>query len=365
MSSTGRIASGLPALSCPSCGGRTAPGPAGRYDCTYCGGHFLNAGGAGVPTLAPHQQLGASTALHRARRWLDEQALAADPPVRPADICQLYVPYWRWEAMLAGWILGLPQRPAAPPASTPRRRAGAARQDLGSWLGAAGRAGEGERLAAFLAARGSSDGARPAGDEVDVGPQSSAILRKVSWSGPGCDVREFGLVGIHQLVADETLVPFDFQAAERSGAICQVAGSVATARRQAARAVANQLGAGARVLKRRTAFIRERIELIYYPLFRVKYRSGGLRCRLVLDGLRGHVLAGTRPVAGQDRRLGMLGGIAAWGGLLAAHTWAGLASVPLLYLLDATRAGQARPPLALARGALEACAPRPPLVRPF
>lgn len=376
-----RIPSSLPVLACPGCGGRTTPGPAGRYDCAYCGGHFLAAAGHGVPTLAPARQLGAAAALHAARAWLREQEIATQGPLRPDAVSLLYVPYWRYQALAAGWLLLQRRRRAAAPSgdagllraltATPESGpAGAGPAALGllarrpdrreaprDLFRLASRDDEGQRLAAWLAQPAAPE-EEPAAEAGE--PFAGAVLRPVSWSGPGCDVRELGLVGLARPLPPEELVPFDFGAAERTGAICQVTGSVATVRRQAERAILNQLGAPARLLRRRTCFIRERLELVYYPLHVVKYRAAGLACRLTVDGLSGAVLSGSRPAPGRDGRGALAAGIYLWSCLWSASPAAGAGALPLLWLWELARgrATGARGLLRRAQAALRPLGPR-------
>ncbi len=370
MTAAGESASGLPALGCPSCGGRTRPGPGGRYDCTYCGGRFLDADGGGVPTLTPARHLGVATLYHAGLDWLRREDIAPRPAPTVDALALLFVPFWRYEATLSGWLLTRPQgrppsRPAPAAADAARGRDDGAR--LAARLAACARGGEEERLAAFLAAR-PPDGEPPAGPAAEAAaraPRTSAVLRPVAWSGPGCDVRDFGLVGIHQLVSDDRLVPFDFAAAERCGAVCQVAGSVATVRRQAERAVLNQLAASQQILRRRVSFVRERVELVYYPVAILKYRVAELACRLVLDGVRGTALAGSRPFASPDGLPRLLGGIALWSCLWSASAAAGAGCVPLLWLGDAWARGGLASPAELASRAADALAPPRRGVEPF
>lgn len=313
--------------------------------------------------MAPLRQLGVSTIVHQTRRWCEQEGLALDVPVHADDVSLLFVPYWRYEAMLAGWLLGTAQaRAATPPVARPAATAQHG-GDLAELLARARGRGEEARLAAYVSGAAARVAARQEADLTS--PRTSAVLRQVSWSGPACDVREFGLIGIHQLVADQTLVPFDFGAAERSGTICQVTSSVAAVRRQAERAIVNQLGGRQRLVRRRTVLIRERLALIYYPLYKVKYRVSDLRLRLVMDGLRGHILAGSRPSAAHDERLPLLGGITAWGTLLALHPAAGLGSVPAAYFLAAAHDGRLNSPAELARRAQSALTRRPPHAERF
>ncbi len=361
---------GLPTLGCPSCGGQTRPGPGGRFDCVYCGGRFLAAGDPGVPTLTPRRHLGAATAFHAARTWLREQEILADQPPRPGAINLLFVPYWRYAALLSGWALTRPAREKRVAAahdhvnSTSRGNGDAA--PLAALLGRAGRREEEARLAAFLATpRAIAAVAAETTAATHPEPYTSALLKPVAWSGPACDVREFGLVGVHQLVDEAQLVPFDFAAAERTGAVCQVHGNIAAVRRQAERAVLNQLVGSHRVLRRRASFVREQVALIYYPLHIFKYAAHGLRCRLVLDGVRGHVLAGTRPAATGDGAWRLLGGLSLWSCLWAASPTGGLGSLPLLWMLDARARATVASPRALALRAQETLAPPRRIVESF
>ncbi len=365
----------LPSLSCPDCGGRTQPGPAGRYDCLYCGGHFLAAAGEGVSTLAPQRLLGAAAALHRGRHWLEEQEIAPDVPPAGEDVSLLFVPYWRYEALVAGWVLARPETPRRAALAVTREAAAAHDAGLAANDPPARRprGGEQERLAAYLAAHPAPPDPVAAGataeaaatDAATLEPRSSAVLQPVAWSGPACDVRDFGLVGVRQLAPPEELAPFDFAAAERCGEICQVTGSAATVRRQAERAIVVRLGGEARLLRRRISFIKERIELVYYPLYRLKYRAQGLYCHLVLDGMRGTPLAGSRPAREESGRLGLLGAIWFWSCLWALHPGAGIGSAPLVWLIDGGRRGALLAPREIALAAQRALRPRPPTAEPF
>ena len=363
---------GLPTLGCPTCGGQTRSGPGGRFDCVYCGGHFLAAGDPGVPTLTPRHHLGAATAFHAAQAWLREQEITADPPPRPGAISLLFVPYWRYAALLSGWVLTRPAREKTVAAlhdnaglgGTARESGGAA--PLAALLAHTARRDEEARLAAFLATpRAGTAGAAEAAAATHPEPHTSALLKPVAWSGPACDVREFGLVGVHQLVDEAQLAPFDFAAAERTGAVCQVHGSLTAVRRQAERAVLNQLAGSQRVLRRRASFVREQVALIYYPLHIFKYAARGLRCRLVLDGVRGRVLAGTRPAATADGAWRLLGGLSLWSWVWAASPTGGLGSLPLLWLLDARARDAVASPRALALRAQETLAPPRRIVESF
>lgn len=363
---------GLPTLGCPDCGGQTRPGPGGRFDCVYCGGRFLAAGDPGVPTLTPRHHLGAATAFHAARTWLREQGITADPPPQPGAVGLLFVPYWRYAALLSGWVLTRPARERPVAAAPDHAGAGGPARDasgaapLAALLGRSARRDEEARLAAFLAApRVGATGAAETAAAPHPEPRTSALLKPVAWSGPACDVREFGLVGVHQLVDEAQLVPFDFAAAERIGAVCQVHGSIAAVRRQAERAVLNQLAGSQRVLRRRASFVREQVALIYYPLHIFKYAAHGLCCRLVLDGVRGHVLAGTRPAATEDGAWRLLGGLSLWSCVWAASPAGGLGSLPLLWLLDARAHDAVASPRGLALRAQETLAPPRRIVESF
>ncbi len=342
MNAPEQIASRLPALGCPACGGHTRPGPGGRHDCDFCGGHFLDAVGGGVPTVTPARHVGAATAYHTATGWLRAQAILARPAPRPGDISLLYVPYWRYEATLSGWLLTRPHRQARAPVPAASGRRGASAGDesqerLADLLRRASGPNEAQRLAEFLAARPPGERDAPAGggaDTPDRGLRTSALLRPVAWSGPGCDVRDFGLVGVHRLVSDDRLTPFDFAAAERTGTVCQVTGSVATVRRLAERAILNQLAGSQQLLRRRLSFVREKVELVYYPLYVFKYRARGLACRLVLDGARGELLAGSRPAAQPDGLWRLFCGTALWSCVWSASAQAGAGCLPALWLGD-------------------------------
>jgi len=159
-----------------------------------------------------------------------------------------------------------------------------------------------------------------------AGPDASALRyelreesfgRNVSFSTPACDLREFGLVGVAGRVGSMRLRPFQFDRVPVGEVICGVLKPASVALRQA------RLYYAARASCRnafrpvqRVLLVRPRVRLIYYPVWRVRYRSMGGSFEVVIDGLKPRILEGSYPTVEADHLPAWIAA-AATGGLVA------------------------------------------------
>jgi hypothetical protein len=216
----------------------------------------------------------------------------------------LYVPFWQLELKLVGWQRYRLRR--ADPRRHPHREESALPIEVSA--------------------------APAVADE----PVQELVARDVSHSAAACDARDLGLIGIADRLPTLKLRPFDPDRLRLDELACAVVHPLAVARRGARLYHGARLApAGAVELRQRLDILRAHAQLVYYPVYRVRYRSAGLTHWATVDGVRGRVLAGTRPLRLPDRTPAWLAAGAASGlcaglhpalGLLAlgAWTWARL-----------------------------------------
>ncbi len=169
------------------------------------------------------------------------------------------------------------------------------------------------------------------------------VSRDISLSLPACDIRGFGLVGVASQVETLPLKPLLVERLPDDQRVCLPVRTAEAAVRAA------RLSCSASMLPRRAARVRQRIQLIrtqlrliYYPVWRLTYSSGGAHFDVTIDGVRGKVLRGSYP---QRVRAGLGGWLAAAGlmGLLAPLDMAGGFAVWLVWAMARAR-GLGPPP---------------------
>jgi hypothetical protein len=238
--------------------------------CAYCGHRFLDSESRGVASFAPVGRLGRRRALRALRREL-RRAGVRGHVVESAQ--RIHLPFWYLEAKLVGW-----QR-------YHRRRATVARV--------------GEEL--VLEESGALE------------LEEECFGHNVVHSSPACELREYGILGVAGKVQQLRLRPFQVESTPPGEMVCAVLSSRATVLRRARLYhAARSLPQGARKASQRVLLVRPRLRIIYYPVWRVRYRTHGQSFEAVIDGLQPTVLRGSGPRPEDDRFLPWLaaGGVA-------------------------------------------------------
>ena len=159
-------------------------------------------------------------------------------------------------------------------------------------------------------------------------PREVRVLRAMSWNVPACDVQEFGVDGVP--LGSQSLLAFDAGALHIDGMVFEPVGSSSDAVAEAhhhfdeevrRQAHLDELGS----IKIR--HLRERMAVVYYPLWVARYRFRDRVYQVVIDGDAGRVLYGKAPGNIWFRAaalvVGMaLGALAAVDGTALALRWA-------------------------------------------
>lgn len=254
-------------LSCPRCAGalEMLDGDPETMRCGYCGHRFLDWDDRGIASFAPCGRLGRRRALRVLRDALDEVGVRGHAVEKAR---RFHLPFWFLEAKLVGW-----QRYR-------RRRT-----------------------------------AQPAGVYAPTGPleiepelEEENFGHNVVYSTPACDLREFGLLGVAGRAQRLSLRPFDMESVKADETVCAVLRSRSVILRRArlyhAARVTPKL---ARHCVQRILLVRPRMRLIYYPVWRLRYRANGHAVEAIVDGLRPELLRGTYPEKENDRLVQWIG----------------------------------------------------------
>jgi hypothetical protein len=241
-------------LSCPNCGGPLEVAPGLRVlVCGYCDTPLRVTGPPGVRRFSVAPEMGAEDARDRARKWLSsgwnkDRRLRREAEVGEAFLC--FLPFFRVQADAVGYALGTEEH-----------------------------------------SRGSGKNRRT--EEVDV---EKEVERSLDRTFPAVQVAEWGVQTVD--LKGDRLLPFDDGALEREGLVFPPTGSEAEIR-DAALAEFRERVDPRRGMKRVRFFwlrtLRERLTLIYYPLWVVRYRFENRAYQVLVDAQDGRVAYGKAP----------------------------------------------------------------------
>ncbi len=253
-----RLSDRVEGLTCPNCGGTLAVDSGLRVVfCEYCRTPLLVSSETGARRFAVEPQIGADRAKTVAREWLTK-GMRKDPKLRrearlgEAVLC--FLPFYRVRADCVGVALGTELR----------------QRTVGS--------GKNRRVETY---------------EVDV-------ERKVGQSHdrtyPAVDVSEWGLQRVN-LVGDP-LVPFEASSLRRRGMVFEPTGSEQRVFNAAIERFRTATNPAAGLKKVRFEFletVRERLSVIYYPLWVVRYHYRDRAYQILVDAEDGSLAYGKAP----------------------------------------------------------------------
>ena len=245
-------------LSCPSCGGALEVVTGLRVlTCPYCEKSLLATPEVGVRRWVVKPRLDLDKARELGTRWLSkgwskDSRLRREAEMGEAILC--FLPFYRVEADCIGFALGTEER----------RRS-----------------------------RGSGSHRRVVVEEVDV---ERSVARSYDATFPALNVAEWGIQRID--LRGDQLVPYDRFALERHGMVFPPTGSE-TAVQQAAieqfRLRSDPSGGLKKVRFRFLETLRERLSVIYYPLWVVRYRFRNRSYQILVDAEDGALAYGKSP----------------------------------------------------------------------
>lgn len=269
-------------LSCPNCAGVLDVDSGLRVViCPYCETHLLSVGELGTRRFAVEPAIDSERARQIASQWLStgiqkDRALRRQAEVREAFLS--FLPFYRVEADCIGFALG-----------TEKRR----------------------RL-------GGSKGRRVRTYEVNV---ERSAARSFDQTYPAVNVAEWGIRRVD--LRGDPIVAYDAGALDKKGMVFPPTGSE-RAIRDAALEQFKQATDPSRGLHRvRFRFLqslRERLSVVYYPLWVVRYRFKERSYQVLVDGESGELAYGK--AAGNDLyRAGMLIATEAAAAFIATTAW--------------------------------------------
>ncbi len=251
-------------LSCPNCAGTLSVREGQRIvKCPYCEARSFVRGERGAARYQVARRVEREAAAQAVRGFWSGLNRAIDLKSR-AQITELflvYLPYWRAQSQVAGWLFG-------------QKRVGS-------------------------------------GKNQHYEPREVRIMENMEWTGAAGDVAEFGVDSINMMGAQ--LAAYDSGGLHAEGMVFEPTGSETDAH-DAARS-----GWGGRAQKRagldRLAqtflrFLRESLTIVYYPLWVARYTYRQRAYQVVVDGQGGKVLYGKAPGNIYYRALMLLGGTA-------------------------------------------------------
>lgn len=233
-------------LTCPECSGVVPIKEGDRLvACPYCGLHSLIQGEQGVRYWQVARRVERDAARSSAKAFFSGIKKASDlrKEAEITDTFLAYLPYWRVHADVAGWRFG-------------RERRG----------------------------------------EDDTRPVEVQIAEEMHWNDAALDVSEYG---VHQIVlSKEQILPYDKAALHAEAIVFEPTESHTDALKEAR----DYFMYRARAKKsldstffEKFHFLHERLSIVYYPLWIVRYSYRQRHYQIVVDGVTKEILYGKAP----------------------------------------------------------------------
>ena len=269
-------------LVCPNCAG-VVPVPEGVriVTCPYCDWRSLVQGDRGVRRWQVSSSLDRPQALAVVKTFFSGLSKARDlkRQAQVSDLFLVYLPYWRVTAFVAGWLFG-----------------------------------------------------RVKSGDKNTKPVEVEVLEEMAWNDAAVDVSEFGVHRVTVRVSD--LEPFDSEQLHAQAMVFEPVESPSEALDESEQHFTHR-GQSKRDLKQKYFekfhMLRQRLSLVYYPLWVARYQYRGRSYQVVVDGVSGEILYGKAPGNIFYRAAMLVGGMATGtfllvngtilaGGLLAEST---------------------------------------------
>lgn len=281
-------------LSCPSCGGTLEVAPGLRVvTCPFCDTPLLAVGEVGIRRFAVAAEVDAERAREVTRGWWrrgwnKDPRLAREAETAEAFLC--FLPFFRVEADAIGYAFGTEQR----------------RRTVGS--------GNNRRTETY---------------EVDVERRAEKHLDETF---PAVNVAEWGVQRVD--LGGDRLLPYDGEALGRQGMVFPPTASESAILSAALAAFAEQADPARGLHRVRFRFLetlRERLTVVHYPLWVVRYRFRDRSYQTLIDAQDGELAYGKAPGNDLYRALMLVGTQAAtcfvattalqWGDTSHDHGW--------------------------------------------
>ena len=241
-------------ITCPSCNGELdIKEGIHSFNCKYCGTLLVIKGETGTLKYYVPRKLKREDAIAKAYNWLGtgmSKAKGLRALAKVEDAFLVFIPYWRVKADVVGWVFGQEKRT-------------------------------------------STSNGRTTTYYVDV---EKKIQNTFDRTYSACDVAELGVKKIN--LAGDTILPVDFESLQNEGMMFNIIAS----EKEAFDYAKNSFSTEARnsvslynVTFEHLDLIREAIDIIYYPLWVVRYTFENRTYQVVIDGEDGSVCYGKAP----------------------------------------------------------------------
>jgi DNA-directed RNA polymerase subunit RPC12/RpoP len=251
-------------LSCPNCAGTLSVREGQRIvKCPYCEARSFVRGERGTARYQVARRVEREAAAQAVRGFWSgyNRAMDLQSRARITELFLVYLPYWRAQSQVAGWVFG--------------------QKKVGS------------------------------GKNSRYEPREAQIMENMEWTGAAGDVAEFGVESVG--LAGTQLAAYDSESLHAEGMVFEPTGSLTDAMDGArggwVKRAQKKSGLD-RLAQTFLRFLRESLAMVYYPLWVARYTYRQRAYQVVVDGHGGKVLYGKAPGNIWFRALMLLGGTA-------------------------------------------------------
>lgn len=248
-------------LICPNCAGVVPVAEGVRIvQCPYCSLYSLVQGERGIRRWQVARRIDRAAAEKSMRGFLSGMRKARDlsRAAKVEEIILVYLPFWRVEATVAGWLFGRVRK-----------------------------------------------------DKDETRPDEHYVFESMNWNDAAVDVTEFG---VHRIVVSrDDLLPFDSQALHAEAMVFEPSESRTDALEEArghflyrSRAQANQT----KTHYENIQLLRPEFSLVYFPVWLIRYSYRNRVYQVVVDAIHGKVMYGKAPGSVLFRAAALVAGLA-------------------------------------------------------
>lgn len=255
----------LQGLACPRCGGMiTIPEGQVIVKCPYCDLRSMVRGERGLQRYQVPKRITRDQVLAALQHFLTSSRAIANSASKEAQLVEdflVYLPYWMSWSRVLGWVFG-------------KKRV-------------------------------------KKGDSTHYYPKEVKVVEDMHWNGAACDVGEFGVTRVPY--TDQELEVFNAEMLHESGLVFEPVGSLSEAHASADQEFEQRVRQTSRLDQIAQVFlraVRQRMGLVYYPLWVVRYLFHNRSFQVVVDGYSGKILYGKAPGNSLYRAAMLVGGMA-------------------------------------------------------
>lgn len=237
-------------ITCPSCGGALDLKEGLRtFNCNYCGTLLAAKGESGAIKYYVPKKINRDDAIKKAKQWLGSglakaKGLQANSKIDEAFLT--FIPYWRVRADVVGWVFGQQEK---------HSNSGTSYED-----------------------------------------KEIKIQRTYDSTFPACDVAELGVRKIN--LAGDEILPVDFENLQQQGMVFNIISSEEEIVKNAKAKFSEDSRKSAqlsRVSFEHMDLVRSDVNVVYYPLWIIRYVYANRTYQVVVDGEDGSVCYGKAP----------------------------------------------------------------------